>query len=498
MRSRDATVSRQQLDTSKVVLEDVLAKRIGSDVLGTPPTTPGELPPVLRLQPQVYARMEADSDITDVDRLRNRIDRAVTPRAFRNVDPPAGLSVGQHRQVAKLINDTLKEQLSTFLLEIKQTVSSSPTGVKQPVIDRSQGRHRDVAVGGDAQLPHAVLSTPEPVEDPVQIDQEETTDDEEESPQVPSIATPQSTSKASTTSRVTAVATALPKSNEKGIYMPKFDGTDWVVFTIKFNTFCARYNFSEEEKLQRLILALEGEAFQVLHVGNADQWTLKKLWTALDARYGQHSKSLPTVYDELQTFRRRPGQSLRDLADNILRTARQTSMDQATKNTLCRMAFVQALKDYKPLQHHIERKDPLKTSMERALELAIKYEASHGADAAVGTRLDAATWSEGTPQELLQVAPYGPGNPSPLMQLMERNCNQIDTLQKTMENIAQAVHSLLSVAGSPQSERQGGNQAGHKRKFNFKKKRNDNENGQVQSAQPVEPPAAEPEKSTKA
>ena len=74
--------------------------------------------------------------------------------------------------------------------------------------------------------------------------------------------------------------------------MPVFKGTNWVAFQIKFDTFCKRYKMDDEEKLERLKLALEDTACRVLYSRDPNSWTFPELMKALESRYG-HCQSYP-------------------------------------------------------------------------------------------------------------------------------------------------------------------------------------------------------------
>ena len=64
--------------------------------------------------------------------------------------------------------------------------------------------------------------------------------------------------------------------------MPVFKGTNWVAFQIKFATYCNRYELDDEEKLERLKLALEDTACRVLYSRDPEAWTYKELIKALE------------------------------------------------------------------------------------------------------------------------------------------------------------------------------------------------------------------------
>ena len=88
--------------------------------------------------------------------------------------------------------------------------------------------------------------------------------------------------------------------------MPTFKVTNWVAFQIKFPTYCGRYDLDNDEKLERLKLALDDSACRVLYSRDPSAWTYKEQTKALESRYG-HSKSYPMVERELRRIKRKPG-----------------------------------------------------------------------------------------------------------------------------------------------------------------------------------------------
>ena len=223
------------------------------------------------------------------------------------------------------------------------------------------------------------------------------------------------------------------RSNEKGITMPKFDGTDWVAFQVKFTTFCERYQLDDAEKLQRLTLALEHDACKVLHNGRSDTQTFQGLMRALESRY-EHSKSFPMVEKELRLIRRQPGQTLQSLADQILEVTRKTPMPDDKRGQIARNAFVAALDDNLPLIHYIDKKDPRREDLAVALEHALKYERTHGISIPM-TRLDALSVPDSQPVSSYQ-------GKSQLMLQIEQNSKSLEMMNNMMSQFAPTLQQL--------------------------------------------------------
>ena len=241
---------------------------------------------------------------------------------------------------------------------------------------------------------------------------------------------------------------ASVRSNEHGIYMPTFDGTDWITFRIQFDTFCERYQLSDAERLSRLKLALEGPAARVLHSCEPSMWTLATLMNDLETRYGQ-SKSYPIVERELRRVHRRPNQTLQDLHDEILAIARKADMDETQRCKLTRSAFMGALDDDIKLIHFIDKHDPERESMASALKYAIQYERENGLTPdAAPARADVRPVTDE-----LMVSAYGQG-PSPLMKQVERNAQALDTITGLLGQLTQTMHTFVTAGGKGASKSQ--------------------------------------------
>ena len=238
-------------------------------------------------------------------------------------------------QLQHTLNDNfvrvMKDSMQEVMVQLPPALVAATRGT-----DPRQASSKTTTIG--QQLPVSrTKHTAEIYREPggVQIESSDIIDDSDDDDQPPRLRRP--TSRAS--KRSASVLSVKTKSNKKGIYMPTFDGTEWIAFRIKFDTFCERYKFTDVEKLQRLTLALEGKSCRVLQNAEPNSWTYGSLIKALEARYG-HSKSYPNVQKELKVIQRRPGQSLQDLADEIMEVARRTPMDDKARGALTRWAFV--------------------------------------------------------------------------------------------------------------------------------------------------------------
>ena len=216
--------------------------------------------------------------------------------------------------------------------------------------------------------------------------------------------------------------------------MPIFKVTNWVAFQIKFATYCGRYGLDDDEKLERLKLALEDTACRVLYSRDPKAWTYSELMKALENRYG-HSMSYPMVERELRHIKRKPGQSLQDLADEIREVSRKTFMKKQVRDHLTRSAFMVALDDDTQMIHYIDKRDPTRESLATALEIAERYERENGSSVAdMVTRLDAAQ----TADAVQTVAAYGTG-PSPLVIQVNHNTQILQDIQQTLQIVLQTL-----------------------------------------------------------
>ena len=282
---------------------------------------------------------------------------------------------------------------------------------------------------------------------------EDTSTEEEVKQKAPArpVATARTPATAAAVTSEQPAAGEKPRAMERGIAMPIFKGTNWVAFQIKFATYCGRYGLDDEEKLERLKLALEDTACRVLYSRDPGAWTYSELIKALENRYG-HSKSYPMVERELRRIKRKPGQSLQDLADEIREVSRKTFMKEHVRDHLTRSAFMGALDDDTQMIHYIDKRDPTRESLSTALDIAERYERENGSSVAdMVTRLDAAQ----TADAVQTVAAYGTG-PSPLVKQVNHNTQILQDVQQTLQTVLQTLKKQnTSSDGSSSSRRDG-------------------------------------------
>ena len=254
-----------------------------------------------------------------------------------------------------------------------------------------------------------------------------------------------------TTTKSTEPPEEKPRATERGITMPVFKGDNWVAFQIKFATYCNRYQLDDYDKLDRLKMALEDTACRVLYSRDPELWTYQELMKALENRYG-HSKSYPMVERELRRIKRKPSQTLQDLADEIREISRKTHMEEHTRDQLTRSAFMGALDDDTQMIHYIDKRDPARESLASALEIAERYERQNGSTVAdMATRLDAAQ----TADETHTVAAYGTG-PSPLTKQVNQNTQLLQDVQQTLKTMMQTLTQKNTATNSTSTKQNNG------------------------------------------
>jgi hypothetical protein len=156
----------------------------------------------------------------------------------------------------------------------------------------------------------------------------------------------------------------------------RFDGTQSLeTFLAQFAT-CAEYNrWSEKDKCAFLKCALSGGAAQLLwDAGNPEKLTYEQLKEKLEARYGSVGQA-EKFRVELQSRRRRSGESLTDLHADIRRLMAM-AYPGAHGNSVCELIardhFLTALGD-RQLELKLREREP--GDLDTALRLALRLEA---------------------------------------------------------------------------------------------------------------------------
>ena len=80
------------------------------------------------------------------------------------------------------------------------------------------------------------------------------------------------------------------------------------------------------------------------------------------------------VERDLRRIKRKPQQTLLDLADEIREVSRKTQMLEHQRDQLTRSAFMGALDDDTQMIHYIDKRDPGRKSLASALAIAERYE----------------------------------------------------------------------------------------------------------------------------
>ncbi|KAK3922745.1 Retrovirus-related Pol polyprotein from transposon 412 [Frankliniella fusca] len=167
---------------------------------------------------------------------------------------------------------------------------------------------------------------------------------------------------------------ADPRPRDQGITVPKFDGKRvWHVFDIQFAAAADARGWSAEERGRRLLNALEGPAADVVLFLPAEaQQDYERLRTRLSEHYAAPQGAVAEA--ELQKRVQRPGESLRDFANDLrtlVRRAYPGWPDDAAE-TFARNAFLAGVADV-DVRRAVRLRQP--ATLNDALAAAVHIEA---------------------------------------------------------------------------------------------------------------------------
>jgi len=171
---------------------------------------------------------------------------------------------------------------------------------------------------------------------------------------------------------------AIKPTGEKrrGIKPKKYDGLACVeTFLVKFNAYARYNNWQPADKAAHLMNCLTGPA--ALLLWDSEDATFDQLSEKLRRRYGSREQQ-EKFRVELRYCRRRNGESLQELAQDIerLTALAYPAVDRTLLDTLGCDAFIYAL-DNPALEFKIRKKEP--GSLNAALTLSMKLEVLHKA-----------------------------------------------------------------------------------------------------------------------
>lgn len=134
----------------------------------------------------------------------------------------------------------------------------------------------------------------------------------------------------------------------RGEDVPKFDGTvAWGVFDAQFQSAARSFSWSYAEKGARLLRALHGPAANIIQTMPAESFLDYDLLHARLRGHYEHADRASVAEAELDRRRQRPGESLRDYGNDVLRVAREAypTWAEAAVQTTARRAFIAGLAD---------------------------------------------------------------------------------------------------------------------------------------------------------
>ena len=160
------------------------------------------------------------------------------------------------------------------------------------------------------------------------------------------------------------------------IKAPSFDGKQsWTTYHKQFEAAATAGGWTDEEKATALILALRGEALDILHsVSESEQQSYATLTERLEMRYG--NRHLQQVYQaQLKNKQQRPSETLQQYESEIVRLVR-LAYPTAPKDFLDRLmvqTFIDGIRDIE-IQQTLRLGNPKK--IEDALARALEFEAA--------------------------------------------------------------------------------------------------------------------------
>ena len=109
---------------------------------------------------------------------------------------------------------------------------------------------------------------------------------------------------------------------------PVVKGQGWVGFKQQFERLANHFKWSDEDKAVRLLTAIEDEGADALAVVDTSTLSYDELVLHLEKRYDK-KKVCAQVLSELSSIHRKPGQSLTDFHDQVVRIARTATLTPA-------------------------------------------------------------------------------------------------------------------------------------------------------------------------
>ena len=170
------------------------------------------------------------------------------------------------------------------------------------------------------------------------------------------------------------------------VRMPVFKGQRWAGFKQQFEQLARYFNWSDEDKAVRLLTAIEDEGADALGVADTSAWTYDELVIHLEKRYGKH-KTCAQVLNEVSALYRKPGQSLTDFHDQVVRIARTATLTPTQYQHVTYHGFTYGLRHNPQLQTFLFNHD-VKRTVKSACKLAEDWETDHGESAFVQPPVD--------------------------------------------------------------------------------------------------------------
>ena len=144
------------------------------------------------------------------------------------------------------------------------------------------------------------------------------------------------------------------------VRMPVFKGQRWTGFEQQLELLARCFNLSNEDKAVPLLTAIKDECAHALGVADTSAWTYDELVTNLEKLYGKH-KTYVQVINEVYALCRKPGHSLTDFHDQVVRIARTATLTPTQYQHVTYNDFTYGLRHYPQLQTYLFYHDVTRT-----------------------------------------------------------------------------------------------------------------------------------------
>jgi hypothetical protein len=224
--------------------------------------------------------------------------------------------------------------------------------------------------------------------------------------------------------------------------MSKYDGSiPWRAYETKLDHMGIKYGWSNHDKLDKLVEALEGKAlnfFGTLHM--AEQASYRKVRGKFEYRFGQRPPAR-TARSQLMNIKQETDESLEEFAERVQELALDAWGSQSTNmaETAAMEAFIHGVQDSNAAMATLD-KDP--HSMEQAVFLVRDYIHNHQSithSHSVSRLTKRVNW----PKDTLLVHTDSPSLTSQLYHKESANKARVDKLESQLDNLTDVLTRFI-------------------------------------------------------